>query len=182
MSDVREHKAFEILVRENSRMLLAYLSSAVDQQHVIDDLFQETMVVAWKKLDDCDLSRPFGPWLRGIAARLVMAHYRKTKSAPVALDDMILQQIGRQYESIEFIEGDSWSEKVSALRECIDALPEKNRSAIQGRYFDELKASPLAEQLRISVEACWKRLARSRGMIANCLKRKGVLVDCEATS
>ena len=30
------------------------------------DLFQETMVVAWRRLDDFDHTRPFGPWLRGL--------------------------------------------------------------------------------------------------------------------
>ena len=54
-------------------MLTVFLRSRVNDEAAVDDLFQETMLVAWKRLDDCDLSRPFGPWLRGIAHRLVMA-------------------------------------------------------------------------------------------------------------
>ncbi len=65
----RETKAFEILMRENSRMLLSYLNCVVQDVASVDDLFQETMVVAWRRLGDCDLSVPFGPWLRGIATR-----------------------------------------------------------------------------------------------------------------
>ena len=67
-------RAFEILVRENSRMLLVYLRSLVRDEAAIDDLFQETMMVAWRRLDQCDLGRPFGPWVRGITSRIVLAH------------------------------------------------------------------------------------------------------------
>jgi len=54
----RETKAFEMLVRENSRMLMTYLRSLVSDATAVDDLFQETMVVAWRRMDDCDLTRP----------------------------------------------------------------------------------------------------------------------------
>ena len=60
----KEKKSFEILVRENSRMLTVFLSTRIREQAVIDDLFQETMLVAWKRLPDYDLDRPFVPWLR----------------------------------------------------------------------------------------------------------------------
>ena len=80
MSDQKAKLAFEIIARENSRMLTAYLRTLVDDESVVDDLFQESMLVAWRRLDECDLSRPFGPWVRGIAGRLVLAHYRKRKA------------------------------------------------------------------------------------------------------
>ena len=51
-------KIFEILVRENADMLMTYLHSAVKNGTVAEDLFQETMLTAWKKLSDYDHSRP----------------------------------------------------------------------------------------------------------------------------
>lgn len=51
MSDYRAKLAFEILARENSRMLTAYLRTLVDDESVVDDLFQESMLVAWRRLD-----------------------------------------------------------------------------------------------------------------------------------
>ena len=99
------------------------------------------MIVAWRRLDECDLERPFGPWLRGIASRLVLAHYRKQKTAPVLLDQAVLQAVDRHFENINQLAGDTWDDKVAALRECIDALPERQKSVIGGRYFDGLSAS-----------------------------------------
>ena len=76
----REMKAFEILARENSRMLTVYLRSLVDDEAAVDDLFQETMVVAWRRLDECDLSLPFGPWLQLPLA--IMSLHQPRRDAP----------------------------------------------------------------------------------------------------
>ena len=80
-------------------MLTVYLRSLLRDEAAIDDLIQETMIVAWRRLDECDLNRPFGPWLRGMASRLVMAHYRKQKSVPVLLHETVLQVVGSAVEN-----------------------------------------------------------------------------------
>jgi RNA polymerase sigma factor (sigma-70 family) len=97
-------------------MLTVYLRSLVRDEVAVDDLFQETMVVAWRRLDECDLDRPFGPWLRGIASRLVLAYYRRQKTAPVLLNETVLEIIDRQLEKVNLMAGDTWDDKVAALR------------------------------------------------------------------
>ena len=59
-------QVFEILARENADMLVAYLRSLVRSADAVDDLFQEVMLTAWKRLDDYDAcqktsSDPWGP-------------------------------------------------------------------------------------------------------------------------
>lgn len=163
-------------------MLTVYLRSLVRDTAAVDDLFQEVMVVAWRRLDECDLDRPFGPWLRGIASRLVLAHYRKQKRAPVPLQEDVLNAIDRQFESIHLLAGDTWDDKVAALHECIDALPEKQKDVIRGRYFERLSVVDVAERFELTLEACKKRIQRGRSMLAQCLKKKGVLSTSEPTS
>ncbi|MDF1841746.1 MAG: sigma-70 family RNA polymerase sigma factor [Rubripirellula sp.] len=177
----KNRKAFEILARENSRMLMVYLRSLVRDEATIDDLFQESMIVAWRKLDECDADRPFGPWLRGIASRLVMAHYRKQKRVPVATHESVLIAVDRHFEDVNRMAGDTWDEKVAALRECIESLPDRQKNVITGRYFDGLHTQVLAERLELKLEACKKRLQRGRAMLAECLRKKGVLSAPETT-
>lgn len=177
MTDHRETKAFEILARENSRMLTMYLRSLVDDEAAVDDLFQEAMVVAWRRLDECDLSRPFGPWLRGIASRLVMAYYRKRKRLPITMNETLLSLVDQRIDAIDAQPGDSWDEKLVALRECVDALPVQYHDAVQMRYLHDQSTQGVAQQLKITIETCKKRLQRGRRIIADCLRRKGVLVS-----
>jgi len=176
------HKVFEILARENSRMLMVYLRSVVRDQATVDDLFQETLVVAWRRLDECDQSRPFGPWLRGIARRLVLAHYRKMKQSPIVLDEAVLSALDRHFERVNLLAGDTWDEKLEALQECVEALSGHHKTIIHSRYQNGLKLKALAQQMEISIEACKKRLQRARGLVAECLKRKGVLSRSEGAS
>lgn len=182
MSEQKTRLAFEILARENSRMLMVYLRSLVRDESAIDDLFQESMIVAWRRLDECDLDRPFGPWLRGIASRLVMAHYRHQKAAPIVLQEAVLSVIDRHFENISLLAGDTWDDKVVALHGCVDALPVRQKDVISGRYFDDLPTQALAERLELTLEACKKRLQRGRAMLAECLKKKGILSAAEANS
>lgn len=180
--DSKARNLFEILARENSRMLLVYLRSLIRDEATVDDLFQETMVIAWRRLDGCDLDRPFGPWLRGIASKLVMAHYRRQKVVPIVLQEAVLNVIDRHFENINLLAGNTWEDKVAALHACIEELPDKQRFVITGKYFDGASIAGLAERLNMSLEACKKRVQRGRTMLAKCLKNKGVISAAEPAS
>ena len=64
----------------------------------------------------------------------------------------------------------------------MDALPDGHKNVISGRYFDGVQTQVLAEQLELKLEACKKRLQRGRAMLAECLRKKGVLSAAEVTS
>jgi len=179
LTENKAELAFEILARENSRMLVAYLRTLIDDQSVVDDLYQETMLVAWRRLDEVDLTSPFGPWLRGVARNLVLAHRRKQETLPSYWNEAVLAHIEAQFQSISNHEGDTWDQKVSALRLCIEALSQVHQLAIEGRYFQGLSIEDLAVRLEASVEACKKRLVRARKLLAECLERKQLFAATE---
>lgn len=169
---------FEILVREHADMLTVYLRSVVRDPAAVDDLFQETMIVAWKTLDRFDKSRPFGPWLRGIAAKLVLAHRRKTSGGMVLCDEETLAHLDQRLTSLARQPGDNLDEKLEGLRGCLAGLPEPYRRAIELRYREELPAATVAERLELTLEALKKQLQRGRARLLECLQRK--LAQAEA--
>jgi RNA polymerase sigma-70 factor len=170
---------FEILVRENQAMLMTYLRAIVRNPSAIEDLFQETMLTAWQKLDGYDRKLPFGPWLRGIAARLVMAHFRKAKSDIILFESGTLEYLDQQLEYISEKPGDRWDEKISALMHCIETLPDNYREAIYLRYFEQNSALQISTISKTTVETIKKRLQRARAQILDCLKRKKVVMEIE---
>ncbi len=180
MHGIEADAVFEILVRENAAMLATYLRAAVRDPGAVDDLFQESMLVAWRKLDKFDRTRPFGPWIRGIAARLVMAHYRNAPRHGLLCDEDFLAYLDQQVQHIAERPGDTWDEKVSALAECIKALPEHYGQPIRLRYMDEKPAARVADHLGVSLETIRKRLQRARARLLDCLQRKGVVAEAEA--
>ena len=177
MNISRERQLFEILVRENAPMLSVYLRSLIRDHAVVDDLFQETMLVAWRRLAECDQTRPFGPWLRGIARNLVMAHHRTKSRDMLACDSAVLDRVEQQVEHIARRPGDTWEEKADQLRRCIDALPAGYRQSIDLRYLQEIQPPDVAQKMGLTVEALKKRLQRARVLLLECLERHGAIVE-----
>jgi RNA polymerase sigma-70 factor (ECF subfamily) len=163
---------FEILVREHSEMLTVYLRCVVRDPTAVDDLFQETMLTAWKTLDRFDRSRPFGPWLRGIAGKLVLAHRRRLAKNLLLCDEQVLEHLETRHAAFSRMPGDTLQDKLEGLRECLELLPERYREAVRLRYNEGLQGSGLAERLEISGEALKKRLQRGRARLLDCLQRK----------
>ena len=50
----RDRKIFEVFVRENEGALMAYIRTFTRDAQIAEDLFQETMLIAWRKFDEFD--------------------------------------------------------------------------------------------------------------------------------
>jgi RNA polymerase sigma factor (sigma-70 family) len=170
---------FEILVRENADSLTAFLRASIDDQAGADDLFQETMLVAWRRISDYDRTRPFGAWLRGIAKRLVLAHYRTVvREAPFA-GEQVIDLLDRRMAQIDRQPGDTLDEKIVALKDCIERLAPPYREPIELHYRQSRTTEWIAEHLATTKDAVQKRLQRARVQLAECLKRKAVLAPMD---
>lgn len=163
---------FEILAHEHSDMLMAYLRSLLAADSSVDDLFQQTMLVAWRRLSDYDRSRPFGPWLRGIAQRLVLEHCRKGKGWPMSTDPSVLCELDLRYEQLEQAPGDTFRQRAEGLKGCLKRLPEAMRQAIELVYTRDLLLSAAAKAVGASEESIKKRVQRGRQLLAECLRMR----------
>lgn len=162
---------FEILCREHAAMLSLFLRATVHDAAEEDELFQRTMITAWQSLHRFDPSRPFGPWLRGIAAHHVMAWRRARRRAPSPLEQEFLDQLALSATRLEHRAGDTLDERLESLRECLGRLPNDARETLRLRYTEELDGAAMAARLSVTVEAIKKRVQRARTMLADCLAR-----------
>ena len=166
-------EVFEILAREHADMLAAYLRSLLWAPGAADDLFQETMLVAWRRLADYDRARPFGAWLRGIAQRLVLEHHRRGQLTPTTIDPAVLADLDTRYEEFSRAPGDTFRERAARLAGCMSQLPEQMRSAIEMVYARGMLMAAAALALDASEEAVKKRVQRARQLLAECVRAKG---------
>lgn len=163
---------FEILIRENTDMLVAYLRSGVRDSHAVDDLYQETVLTAWRRLDDYDREKPIGPWLRGIAGKLMLAFYRRTARSAQPLNAASLEWLNDRFAAIHARSGDTFHDKLDALRECVAALPQTYQQPIRLRYTEQLSLPEIASMLSLAGEALKKRMSRGKARLAACLESK----------
>lgn len=172
---MKSQQVFEILMREQTVMLLTYLRAIVGNPTAVDDIYQETMLTAWNKLDSFDKNFSFGAWLRGIAKNHALAHFRRSKRDMLMCNDTILEYLDQQLLHIERQPGDSWQEKTKALHQCIEQLPVIYQQVIRLRYLQEQKTADVQLHVDMSKEALKKRLSRAKNKLFECLQVKQVV-------
>lgn len=165
---------FEILVRDHADLLMVFIRATIRDATLADDVFQETMLTAWRRLPDYDKTRPFGPWLRGIAGNVILTAHRQRKRGNVLCDDELLDHLSQRCEWIaKSPQADTLDEKLEALRECVQGLPDAYREAIESRLRVEDESSEsIAARLGVGLETLKKRLQRARSRLLDCLQRK----------
>jgi len=168
------HRVFSILVREHADMLTAFLRSVVTGNDAVEDLFQETMLVAWRRLEETDLSLPFGPWLRGIAGKLAQEHRRKAADRGwLNCDPEVLLALEEEYREFERAPADSFRQRSDRLSRCLEKLPPLLRDVVGMAYTRGLALRSLAAAVDATEEAVKKRLQRARQLLAECLGASG---------
>lgn len=162
---------FEILVREHSRMLMMFIRASAHPS-IAEDVWQETMLIAWKRIEDFDRTRPFGPWLRGIAAKVLLSKGRQESRWLVIDDPMSLEYLNLRCQQFQDLPGDTWNDKIEHLRDCLNRLPQSDRECILLRYQDGLLPQDLTHRLSMSLEAVKKKLYRAKQRILMCMQSK----------
>ena len=163
-------QVFEILAAQNADMLVCFVRSLVPGSEV-DDVFQETLVTAWEKLPQFDRSRPFGPWLRGIAANKVKQMRHRRSSDKLRFDDEVIAGIEQSFAAVPARHG--FGEVLDTLQVCMNQLPDKLRLAVDLVYRRGLRIRRAASKLEVSEEAVKKRIQRGRQLLAKCMRNEG---------
>ncbi len=163
-------EVFEILAREHADMLVSYLRSLMVGQDAVEDLFQETMLVAWRRLSEYDRTRPFGPWLRGIAGNLVMAHRRKWARGVLNCEPEVLAALEAEFRKFEREPADSFVERLERVAGCIEKLPPLLRESVELVYGRGMSVQALGKALLVTEEAVKKRVQRARQLVARCVQ------------
>lgn len=169
-------QVFEILVREHADMLTAYLRSLVRSGRSVDDLFQDTVLAAWAGLDRFDQSRPFGPWLRGIARRRVLMECRAERARGWCMDPEVLCELDRRYDGLDPASAEVFRRRAEVLLGCLARLPVPQREVIEMVYGRGMSVRSAAEHTESTEEATKKRIQRTRQALAECLRAKEVLL------
>ncbi len=160
---------FEILVREHFDMLIAFLRSLGVREDLVDDIAQESLMVAWRRLADFDRARPFGPWLRGIAARVAMAQRRQAIRGASGVDPAVLEALESMIARFERQPGDTFAERAARLEGCLQKLPATLREVVELAYGRGMLLGEIAASVDSSEEAIKKRIQRARVILSRCV-------------
>ncbi|MBF8255502.1 MAG: RNA polymerase ECF-type sigma factor [Anaerolineales bacterium] len=132
-----------------------------------EDLAQEAFLRAFRRLASFDVERPFGPWMRRVAANLCLNTLQQRRPAPAELDDEADEVPGDPREMPE-LAGDR-AEIAQRVRSGLLRLPDSYRAVIELRHYQDMSYDEIAATLGIGVGEVRTRLFRARRMMARWL-------------
>ncbi|RYD23148.1 MAG: sigma-70 family RNA polymerase sigma factor [Verrucomicrobiaceae bacterium] len=175
MNRREKDQQIEEAVRAHHSGLRYFIRSLGVNDAWVDDLAQETFVVAHRKWDELDHvdNAPF--WFRRIARNLVMNELSKSGRRQRLMDEKITGLLIDADDTAPS-PGEIQDTEIrhEALRECVEGLPQNVRKVINARYYDDRNATDIGNELSMDPAAVRKLLFLARKTLADCLATKQV--------
>jgi RNA polymerase sigma-70 factor (ECF subfamily) len=168
-------KAFEILVREHHRRILAYALALTEREDAAEDIVQEAFVVAYRKLAAYDPKADFGNWVRGIV-KMKYLEWRRARREQT-LEEGVLERIEACYRGLDEAVRDGRGDVFDALDHCLGRLETMVRRAVDLFYFEGCTSPEVGVRLGVGEGTVRKQLQRARADLAECVRRRLRLVS-----
>jgi len=163
---------FEVLAAQHQQMLLAYLVSLVGDYSLAEDVAQQALVIAYRKIETLKDPSAFPTWLRGIARLEGLAALRK-RGREIAVSPGAMQELEEAYRQFEQeYPTETWEERFHLVEECFERLPETLQSVCRLHYFENHKAWQIAESMTLNLNTVLKRLERARAAVRDCVQMR----------
>jgi RNA polymerase sigma-70 factor (ECF subfamily) len=151
--------AFEEIVRRHQRRVYGVALRIVRSHDVADDVTQEAFVRAWQALSRFELGRPFGPWVRKIAANLAVNHVRSPRAREEGLPEGPSEQGATGPGPLDLVLDE---EARRVLDRAVAELPAEQRAVFVLRAVEEMSYDEIARALGLSPGTVMSRLFRAR--------------------
>jgi RNA polymerase sigma-70 factor (ECF subfamily) len=160
------------LMRRYQRKIMAFIFHMLKSSKLellAEDLCSETFYKAYRSLHSFrEMDASFSTWLYTIARNTVLSELRKGKASNVSLDEAGFEPLASPESAPE--QQLLRNERMAMVRDAINNLPEKQRSALILREYDQLDYQEIANILGQSVSSVKSLLFRARASVKSQLE------------
>jgi RNA polymerase sigma-70 factor, ECF subfamily len=153
-----------------SELILRYQTSVFNvcyrilhERSEAEDMALEAFVRAHGRLYTFDVERPFGPWIRRVAANICFNHLSSQKFT-TGFDDERDADEGQGPEIIQ-----EARERSEQIRRALVSLPVHYRLIVELRHYQEMSYAEIAAELKIPLSDVKSYLFRARKLLAEKL-------------
>jgi len=154
--------SLELLINRYRKQVYTYIFLLVKNQHLAEDVFQDTFIKVIKSLDDGKYrdNGKFLAWVLRIAHNLVIDHYRKEKQLNVSSREDFGLDILNSHKFAARPAEDSMIDRQirKDIRELVDSLPEEQKEVLILRQYCELSFKEIAEHTNVSINTALGRM------------------------
>ena len=153
--------AFGELVRRYQTSVFNVCYRLTGERREAEDLAQEAFIRAYERLERFDPDRPFGPWMRRVAANHCLNRLSSQTPLAVPLNEERDEDDLSRPETIR-----EEKEQAEFVRAAILTLPPNYRAVIELRHFQELSYDEIASTLNMPLSDVKSHLFRARKLLA----------------
>jgi RNA polymerase sigma-70 factor, ECF subfamily len=169
--------AFEFLLQKYRRPMVSFMYRMAHNSAVAEDLAQEVFLRVYRSRENYEASAKFTTWLYRIATNLGMNHARDTRHErpenTVSLDEPD-DETGRTPDVADGAptaeEKILRRERLAAIRQRVEALPERQRLAVVMHKYQQMDYREIAQVLKLSESATKSLLFRAYETLREQLK------------
>lgn len=162
--------AYGLVIQEHQRGVYNVCLRILGNQQEAEDLAQEAFLRAYRNIAQYDPGRPFGPWMRTLAANLCYNHLQKARLERVPLEDERERVADKPKKNPEALL--ELSQDNQQLYQAIWRLPETQRIALELRHFQDLSYHEMADVMGIPLNTVRSHLYRARRKLAELLEEE----------
>jgi RNA polymerase sigma-70 factor (ECF subfamily) len=161
--------AFVYLVDNYKDMVFSLAYKMTKNREEAEEISQDSFIKAFKNLKNFKGESKFSTWLYRIAYHASLDAIKKNRNnnSTFEINDVTLNQI-KAVENI--LEGIERKERAIIIDDCLQKLPEEERSIIWMFYFDELSLKEIIEVTGLSEANLKVKLHRSRKKLLTIVK------------
>jgi RNA polymerase sigma-70 factor (ECF subfamily) len=172
-----DQSAFEFLVEKYRRPMVNFMYRMAHNAAAAEDLAQEVFLRVYRSREGYEASAKFTTWLYRIATNLAMNHVRDTRNErpekTVSLDEPD-QDTGLTMDvpdaSLSAEQTILRRERLAAIRQRVQALPERQRLAVLMHKYQQMDYKQIGEVLKLSESATKSLLFRAYETLREQLK------------
>jgi len=133
-----------------------------------EDMSQESFLRGYDRLATFDPARPFGPWIRRVAANYCLNRLAVRRPVTLPLEDE--HEISRGAPRRQVEQAAEAADRSQEIREALMRLTPQYRAVIELRHFQELSYNEIAQVLGISLPQVKSHLFRARRLLGEILQ------------
>ena len=144
-----------------------------EDKAVVDDLVQDTFILAFVSLKDLKNTHRFSQWLTSITTNLVLKYQEKGKR----YDFISLSDVEEEFSTV--LRDDNTSKQSISYEEimsAIDSLPEGYKKIFNMSVLDGLSHQEISELLDIAPHSSSSQLSRAKAMLRNILSPRAMFI------
>jgi RNA polymerase sigma-70 factor (ECF subfamily) len=158
--------AFVALLTQHRHRLFAFIAKQLVNPADVEDVFQKTSIVLWKKMSQFDPQASFFHWACGIAFNEVRNFLTVQRRGRLHFDVELVQLLAEEAEA----EDELSVARLAALQECLTKLSPRQQEILNRCYLGTTTITEVAAALGRERGALYKQLARLRELLLDCIR------------